>query len=304
MHHHVHARVPRPGTPRIARTLACAAALGLGGAAHAQSLVLFDDFSTTSLSPSRWSGEEGRSNGAVRTEARRVISSGQLRIEATGYGDSSGTSGVGVARNSVVFAKSSAITAMRATVTMRSASAGACTANTSASVARARVFGFFFNAGTPVPGSNFNDVIAGIQLQRASNSSDASGIMRVFAFVSQCADDNCNATTSIASRDMGTVAIGTPIGLQVAWNASGNSFSFQRDSEAAVTLTYTVADTLPPSTPNKRLEISNQIARCNGTRVAVSASADFDNVKTNSLPAAAAGVPAHTSQEDGGAEGG
>jgi hypothetical protein len=301
---HFHSRGRGPVARPSARGLACAAALVLAPAVHAQSLVLFDDFSSSSLNPSRWSGEEGRSNGTVRAEARRVISSGQLRIEAKGYGDYTGTSGIGLARNSVVFAKSSAITAMRATVTMRSASMGTCSSNTSPSVARARVFGFFFSAGTPSPGSNFNDVIAGIQLLRAANSTDAAGVMRVQAFVSQCADDNCFATTSLGTRDMGTVATGTPVALQVAWNPSSNNFSFQRDTEAQVTVAYTVADTLPPSMPNKRLEISNQIARCSGSRVAVSASADFDNVMTNSLPAQAASVPSYTPDEGGGAEGG
>ena len=294
--HHLRRGI-RPGRNGLALALA-PLALAAGGAS-AQSLVTFDSFDSTTISPSRWSGDEGRSNGTTRVESRRAIVSNQLRLEAKGYGHNTGTSGSGLTRNSVVFAKSSAITTIRATVTMRTASVGSCPGNTTPTTARARLFGFFFNAGTPQPGSNFNDVIAGIGLQRASNSSDATGVLRVSAFVAQCNDDVCNSSTTLGSKDMGTVNLGTPVALQIGWNASGNQFTFQRDTQAVVTLPYGVPDTLPPSVPTKRLEVSNLLARCAGTRVAATSAADFDNVQTNPLPSSAAALDGYAVEGDG-----
>lgn len=287
--------------PRTPLALLPLAATVLAGPAAAQSLVAFDNFdASTAISPTRWFGEEGRANGAIRTEAQRAIVTGQLRLLSKGYGDNTGATGTGLVRNSVVFAKSSAITTIRSTVTVRSVSVGACSANTSPSVARARVFGFFFNAGTPQNGSNFNDVVAGIQVMRASNSTDAAGVLRVQAFVGQCSDDNCGTTTSLGSLDLGTVALNTPVQLQVGWNAAGNAFTFQRDAQALVSIPYTVSDAMAPATASKRLDVGAVLARCSGSRVAASATADFDDVQTNALPATAASLgyaPAHGAGE-------
>jgi hypothetical protein len=212
-------------------------------------------------------------------ESRRAVLDGQLRIEAKGYSDNASNSGTSTTRNSLIFSHSNRITAIRSTLTMRTATAGSCAANTTPSSARARVFGFFFNAGTPVAGSNYNDVFAGIQLYRASNSTDGSGVQRVSAFVGICTDDACIGSTVLASTDMGTTTLNTPVDLQVSWDAANNRFSFQRDSETAVNLAYAVADEQPAPFPVKRLEVSNQIAHCTASRVATTTAVDFDNVK-------------------------
>lgn len=253
---------------------------GMAGAAHSQTLSTYDTFTTTYIVPARWYAEEGKQYGGIRTEARRAIQDGQLRIEAKGYSDNASNVGLSTTRNSVVFANSDQLTAIRSTLTMRTAVAGACAGNTTDfSVARGRIFGFFFNAGTPISGSNYNDVFAGIQLYRASNSTDAAGVLRVSAFVGICTDDSCIGSTILASTAMGTTTLNTPVELQVSWDAANNRFNFQRNSETVVPLNYTVADTQPASFPVKRLEISNQVAHCTATRAATTGAVDFDNVK-------------------------
>jgi len=259
-----------------------------GQAAQAQTLVSYDDFASGIINPTRWYGEEGKQYGGARTEARRAIVSGQLRVEAKGYSDKFANTGTSTTRNSVVFAKSASITTIRATATMRLASMTTCAANTtSTNTARARIFGFFFNAGEPIPGSNYNDVMAGIQLHRNANSTDAAGVMRVYAFIAKCTDDSCIGSTTLASQDLGTATLNTPIDLQLSWDAANNRFAFQRASDALVYLNYTVADSAAASFPVKRLEISNQIAQCTATRQYVSAGVDFDNIKTDVQPASA-----------------
>lgn len=266
---------------------AVALAVGTAGlqAVQAQTLVSYDTFTAATINPARWFGEEGKQYGGTRTETHRSVVAGQLRIEAKGFSDQFSNVGASTTRNALVFSKSSQINAMRATVTMRSSTITGCAANTTASAARARLFGFFFNAGYEVPGSQYNDVYAGIQLSRASNSVDADGVFRVVAFSGICTDDSCIGSNTLASQDMGTVTTGTAIALQVYWDAANNRFTYQRDAETPINLAYTVADTLAPSYPGKRMEISNQIAHCTASRPSVNAMADFDNVRTNALAA-------------------
>ncbi|HEV8690492.1 MAG TPA: hypothetical protein VGQ91_09375 [Ideonella sp.] len=257
-------------------------AIGVLGASaiQAQTLSTYDTFSTTTIAPARWYAEEGRQYGGIRTEARRAIVDGQLRVEARGYSDNASNTGSSTARNSVIFANSSEITAIRSTVTMRSVTTGTCAGNTTTpTVARGRVFGFFFNAGTPIPGSNYNDVFAGVQLYRASNSTDGAGVLRASAFVGICTDDSCIASAVLASQELGTTTLNTATELQVTWDAANNRFTFQKDDDTAVNLAYTVADGHPASFPVKRLEVSNQIAHCTASRPSGFAAVDFDNVK-------------------------
>lgn len=262
------------------------AALALPGAASA-AFVTYDDFTSTAIAPARWYGEEGRQYGGIRTENQRLIVSGQLRIQAKGYSDNFSDAGISSTRNSMIVQKSESVTDLRATLTPRTAAAGGCAANSTPSSVRGRLFGFFFNAGEPTAGSNYNDVYAGLQLSRASNSVDGAGVLRVVAFVGICTDDSCIGSTTLNSMDMGTTDVGTPIVLRVSWDATNNRFIFQRDTQALVYLDYTVADTEPASYPVKRLEVSDQIAHCTASRPTVNGIFDFDHVQTNALPAEA-----------------
>jgi hypothetical protein len=270
---------------RFVSLLAMAAAgagLAAPGAALA-ALVNYDDFSLSYIAPARWYGEEGKQFGGIRTENQRLIVNGQLRIQAKGWSDNYSDTGTSTIRNSMIIQKSSAVTAMRATVTPRTVSSGLCAGNATPTVTRGRLFGFFFNAGQPIPGSSYNDVFAGIQVYRASNSTDDAGVLRVSSFVGQCTDDSCVGSTILNSADLGTTNSGTPIALQMTWDPASNRFIFQRDSQTAVNLAYAVSDAQPASFPVKRLEVNNQIAHCTAVRPAANGIFDFDSVQTNAL---------------------
>jgi len=289
----------QPAASRLTARIACLGFMLLScQALQAQTLVSYDTFTATTINPERWYGEEGKQYGGSRVEAHRSVVNGQLRIEAKGYADKYSNTGTSTVRNAVVMPKSSLVTAMRATVTMRSYAVGSCAGNATASAVRARLFGFFFNAGDGGTGGQYNDVYAGIQLTRASNSADGADVFRVVSFVGICTDDSCIGSSTLASQDMGTTTLNTPVALQVAWDAAGNRFSFQRDAETVVNLPYTVADTSTPSYDGKRLEISNQIAHCTASRVAVTGTADFDNVRTNALTALTANAARKSSLAD------
>lgn len=258
------------------------AALAVPGLASA-ALVTYDDFALSYIHPARWYGEEGKQYGGIRAENQRLIVSGQLRIQARGWSDNYSNTGSSTVRNAEIIQKSSAVTTLRATVTPRTVAVTGCAANDSPSLARGRLFGFFFNAGQPIPGSNYNDVFAGIQVYRASNSTDDANVLRVSSFIGQCTDDSCIGSTILNSADMGTTTLGTAIALQVGWDPANNRFTFQRDAQAAINLAYNVSDAEAASFPVKRLEVSNQVAHCTASRPASNAIIDFDNVQTNSL---------------------
>lgn len=271
------------GTAPLPMAVVIAASLLASAPSLAATLVNYDDFTASYIHPVRWYGEEGKQYGGIRVEAQRVILGGQLRIQAKGWGDNYSNVNSSTVRNAMILQKSSAVTALGATVTARTVATSTCAANATPTVMRARLFGFFFNAGTPQPGNNYNDVFAGIQLYRASNSTDGANVLRVSAFIGQCTDDSCIGSTTLASQDMGTTTVGTPVPLQMVWEPANNRFVFQRDALSPINLAYTVSDAEPAAFPVKRLEISNQIAHCTATRTAATGVADFDNVQTNSL---------------------
>ena len=276
----------RPSSPvRLAALSSALACAVFAAPAHA-TLVLLDDFSGGTISPSKWEGEEGKQYGSTRVEARRVVASGQLRLEAKGYSDNTFNSGSSTTRNSLIVVKSSAVNDIKATITMRTAAFVTCAGNTtSASNARARIFGFFFNAGTPTPGSEYNDVYASVQVSRLSNSTDPAGTFQVSGVIGVCTDDSCIGSNTVSTTPLGTVTLNTPTTLEVHWDPANNRFIFQKDSAAAVNVAYTLSDANPPEYAAKRIEVANVIANCTATRASAYSGADFDNVMTNALPA-------------------
>jgi hypothetical protein len=221
-------------------------------------------------------------------ESKRAVVTGQLALESKAYSDQYGNTGVASARNSVILVKSAAVTDLRATFTMASATVLGCTANTSPARATGRLFGFFFNAGYPTPGSEYNDVYAGIQVYRLSNSADAAGVLRVSAYIGVCTDDSCIGSTTVSSVDLGTTTLNTPIALQVSWDKANHRFTYQRDAQTAVTLPYSLSDSMPAQYAAKRIEVSNQMPSCSAAHAYAYSRATVDNVMTNALPAAPA----------------
>ncbi|MBI1735800.1 MAG: hypothetical protein HYR51_11560 [Candidatus Rokubacteria bacterium] len=171
---------------------------------------------------------------------------------------------------------------MRATITTRSLQLIGCAANPTAAGARARLFGFFFNAGDSILASLVNEVFAGVQVARFSNSTDPAGVFRIAAFTGMCSDENCFTSVSLGGVELGTVALNTPAAVQMTWDAANNRFTFQLNATTPVHLPYTVADTFPAAFPSKRIEVSNTVPRCTATTRPVSfLRADFDNVMVN-----------------------
>lgn len=269
-----HSRVRRLAVIAAASLTAVLAA----PAAHA--LNLYDDFTSTSISP-HWDGNERAQFGATLAESRRAIQSGALRIEVKGWSDRFSNTGTGRVRNEVIFENSALITEMKATVTPRTIIPGTCAGNASVGNSRARLIGSFFNIGTVKPGSEYNDVLASIQVYRLSSSTDASGVLRVLGAVYLCTDSECINTSTVGSVDLGTTTVNTPVDLHVTWDKANKQFAFQKGTDAAQNVVYTFTGSQAPEYGAKRLEAAGDIPNCSASRASTATFVDFDNVYTN-----------------------
>jgi hypothetical protein len=177
-----------------------------------------------------------------------------------------------------------AITAMRARVNVRAIEASTCATNPSVSNSRARLIGSFFNVNVPQPGSQVDDVTAQVRINRASNSADPVGVLRVQGLVFRCLNTDCSSTLTLGNVvDLGTVNVGTPTVLEFQWDQGGKTFYFARDRGAyRGTVAYAESDAMPPSIPLKQLSTRVDLPNCmSALRTPSSVDARFDNVQVN-----------------------
>jgi hypothetical protein len=268
-------------TSSLALRLAALATVALAPTAHA--LTLLDDFSGSGLSPYRWAAEQSAADGASLEEGRRIVSGGQLRLESKSWSDSSLGYGFGQTQHGVRFLRSEDITDIRATITMRSATVNGC-AGVNPGMMFARIHGAFFNAGTPIPGSRFNDVTASISVYRASDSTDGAGVFAVVTDFERCLDDACHDKTRLGGATLGYTSLNTPTQVEIAWDNVLHRFSMQQDSGGVFYVPYNIPDLHRASDPAKMIEVASTVPHCAAGKVFVYGAADFDDVKTNPLP--------------------
>jgi hypothetical protein len=219
----------------------------------------YDNFTTALLNPLRWYGGEFTSRGE---EALRMVESGKLHMAYRAYGNKGTNSGTRVATLLLfLLRKVAAITAMKATVRVLSPfTATGCTANPATTSSRIGLQGSFFNTDTPMPGLFANDVRAGIGVFASPSEP---GVLRVQSFVYECHDTSCSSFTIIGGNDLGTVSVNTDVMLQMQWDPPNNRFLFQRDSQAAVSVSYgSLADTAKPGVGFKTLEVVHFPENC------------------------------------------
>lgn len=159
---------------------------------RALDLVLYDDFHSTFIDETKWSGGGSQSAGVDVLEFVRQIQKGTLHIVNRTYGDTSSNSGSSVAYTRLDFADGEKVTAIKATIQVNSAVVTDCRpGNPNATYARARLGGSFFNTSVPTAGSYLNDVFAAIYIELASDSTDKAGILEVIGRVIKCNNSTC-----------------------------------------------------------------------------------------------------------------
>lgn len=261
------------------KTITAAAALCAAVAALPASAVepfrTYDNFSSPLIDTAKW----------LDTERVRQVRRGALNLvqrTLPGTASDAGITSVNWNEN-IALATGTAVTAIKAKITVNAVEASSCSVNPSAGQSRARIIGGFFNAGTPTPGSQVGDVIAQVRITRFSNSTDPAGVMRVQGIASLCLDTTCQQATTLGSIvDMGTVNVGTATTVQLQWDAPTKSFLFGRDGAASGAVVYTESDTSPPGVMFKQVATRVDLPNCaSAAGTAALIDADFDNVQVN-----------------------
>jgi hypothetical protein len=250
--------------------------------AHAAlGLTLYDNFDAANLDPTKWVGSEEGSQGR---EAFRSIKSHQLRLGYIGYCDTESDNADCISSLVLNFTNPDAVNAIEAVISPLQGATVGCATNAAATSASIEILGYYFNVAVPTPGSHTGDVRARIGVERASNSTDPAGLLRVTARVVQCLDADCANGTQLGTLvDLGTIAV-DPNGanattLDMLWAPISDQFIFARDGGAPVSIAYTVADDFPPGLPNKRIHAHVDVPSCtDSTRPSALIQAFIDEV--------------------------
>lgn len=265
-------------------TVALLASMAGTPALAVEPFALYDDFNAGAINPDKWFG----SQAGFLEEASRLAKGGRLGISFRAWGDTTSNTGSRGSNLRLNFSDPAAVTAIKATVTINRFTLTDCPLNPTPFIAtgvRARLFGFFFNAGTPTPGDFTNDVNAHYRIVRRADSADPPGVFRAVATIDRCDDATCSGFTTLFASTLGTVATGVPATISIQWDQPNHQFFF-RLGATTVAAPYTVSDTSPPANPNKQIGDNITIPNCMAVpRPNGFIDASFDDVFVNAFAA-------------------
>ena len=252
-----------------------AAGLATSGAQALEPLANYDKFSTTPIDTSRWSSFE-------RT---RQIKGKALNHVQRDWGLTTSDSG-GQSNNFVDnLANPSAVTQIKAKITVHDVAVTNCAANTGYnSSVLARVIGSFFNTGNPSSGSQTGDMLALVTVTRAANTTDAPGVLQVGGSAVVCQNSDCSLVSSVGSfTGLGTTTLGTPVTVRLEWDKLAKTFTAVREGGATAVVTYTQSDVAAPGNAFKQVSTRTNLASCTGAgnRTTGYIDASFDDVAVN-----------------------
>jgi hypothetical protein len=251
--------------------VACGAAVL--GVAHAAKVPLYDDFNGNGIDRAKWNETES---------ARYVDDKGRLLLGRDLLGSTASNVGTTDESFNLNMANTAPAKTLKATITVTNVHTDeVCAANTTPTQTAARLIGSFFNIrpGGPQGSDRTGDVLAQFRLRRASNTTDAPGVMQVQGVVSACSNADCSVSSTIGSAlSFGTVNLNTAVIGQVAWDKKNNKFTFTRDSQPAQSVVYTDDDSMAPAVAFNNVSIRNQIANCTAGAIKGGTVAVFDNI--------------------------
>jgi hypothetical protein len=247
-----------------------------------QALVLYDNFDNPIIDPERWIGQDVGGSQTDRLEQVREIRANRLRLASRIYGESLFTGG---SKNggSRIFFQNPSVRVMEADFRVTQVEATACAPLEVGALTRGVLQGLFFNAGADVPPPNdrTDEVGAGIQILRSSNSLDPPDVLRANAFVFQCTNAACTTSTSLNRIALGTVAVNQKVRLRLEWDEAKSQFVYQFGKNDPAFLNYALP--VRPSVINNRIiEVSNSVPNCGGgVRSSASMELHVDDVYVN-----------------------
>jgi hypothetical protein len=257
--------------------------LGYPAVSNAQ-LVLYDDFRSGVIDPTKWLGTDATGGpGNPTTEVARRIEHAKLELRLNQYGLNNSDSGTSGGQVRLAVHNPAPITTMQAAVTVLSGAALACPTNASATVrSRAQIVGSFFNDGSSTgTGDRTGDIIATIQKVADATLGDI-----IQAVISRCPDASCSSTTTLSVQTFTTTwAPYHAHTLTLTWDAANNQFVYSAKPVLGrvetISLAYSQTDSAPPGLNFKQLSVNNSAANCNGSRQHAFMDALFDSVKVN-----------------------
>jgi hypothetical protein len=237
------------------------------------------------IDPTKVVCSEGRHD--LGLEVNRGNNNGQLQLKTRSVGINASDTGRSSNFNFCSHPNPEEVNEMKAAITVTASSDPACASNSALTESDAVIIGSWFNTtNDPTPGSQMNDVVAGIGIDRTSASTP-----HVVAFVIQCMDPECHADTStfLFSHDFGTATVGTPVNVTIKWDFVDHQLLFMKGSTTS-TFSYdplVLPDSSSPGLPFKGWEVFNHVPSCMTApaKPVANISALFGNVKVNSSAA-------------------
>jgi hypothetical protein len=252
-------------------------------------LVLYDNFHSNHIDPSKWVGEPSSVPGGSDKDRREVAvglvgeeENRRLRISERAYSaitDNNGASGSGFGLG---FANPSHLKAVSFTLAVNEAEAVGCAGNPgNPTFAGAGFSGDYFNPNPTSPQNGATgDITVFIGIGHLSN--EVGTALDVSASISQCQDAQCNGQTPLAFQFLNFVQPDSTNTLSAIWDQPNHQFVFSLNNEPPVALTYNVPDSFPPGFPDKTFFVFGSVPHCTTTpRPLASIDAFFGNVYVN-----------------------
>lgn len=248
-------------------------------------LMLYDNFSSPSIDPSKWIGVDCDPT-SLRDTTRRVVTeesdsgNGLLHLFGAAYAFTNTDSGGTGCPFGLGFANPASVTDISFTVTVQKMVAIGCVTNSSPSIGSVELRARFFNTENP-PTSQLGDVETVIGPSRVST--DTGNQFTVVALYTRCDDSFCNSRTTLDYRVLGTVYPGQRARIRITWDQLNHRFIYRLNQQPEVISPYTVSDVSAPFFgPFRDIDITHVVPNCTTSpRPVVTADAYFGNVYVN-----------------------
>lgn len=248
--------------------------------------LLYDDFSTKRLDPSKWFGQQTATDspGGIETVRRVNRRHGRLvmrhRVEGRGVGESDGDRSI--SRNRLNLTDHT-VTGMQFDTVVKRMELGGCEIEGVATTAgKARGTMFLFNDGARTNSDDATgDIGAVVEVFRTTQFTSDNDQYRIRGFLFRCTDTKCSTNTSefVSGANLGTLSRKDKVTLGMRWFPETNTVAFWRDGNTPQVLNYEIDDSRPSTRTSRRLEIRVEAANCEaGEASFAEVKAYFDNV--------------------------
>lgn len=200
-------------------------------------IFMYDDFREALIDPARWTPNVINARNIY--EMGRQISGGQLVELLLVNGGNRGDVGAAIGRHELRFVRTD-FTALLFDATMLTYAVTGCpTSGSQASVVSVSAPVTLFNDGTTTGGSDqTGDIVARLEISRASNATDPPEVLQTLSQLTRCADSTCATREFIGAVSLGPVAVGQRNTFAFFWDAFNKLVAFWKNAEPPQLIPY------------------------------------------------------------------